>query len=52
MSRRLYGFLSPAKSIGRLKAFHGQFGMFVRAYTYIAMHGAETGCARLLNTPC
>ncbi len=24
-----------------MKAFHGHFGMFVRAYTYIAMHGAE-----------
>jgi glycine dehydrogenase subunit 2 len=37
----LFGFLTPAKTIGRVKAFHGQFGMFVRAYTYIAMHGAD-----------
>ncbi len=36
----LYGYLSPAKSIGRMKSFHGHFGMFVRAYTYISMHGA------------
>ncbi|HSN95372.1 MAG TPA: aminomethyl-transferring glycine dehydrogenase subunit GcvPB [Anaerolineaceae bacterium] len=36
----LYGFRRPAKSIGRLKAFHGQFGMHIRAYTYIRMHGA------------
>ncbi len=36
----LYGFVRPAKSIGRLKAFHGQFGMHIRAYTYIRMHGA------------
>jgi glycine dehydrogenase subunit 2 len=37
----LYGFVTPAKSIGRMKAFHGHFGMHVRAFTYIAMHGAE-----------
>ena len=30
----------PEASIGRLHAFHGNFGMFVRAYTYIRMHGA------------
>ncbi len=36
----LYGFISPTKSIGRMKSFHGHFGMFVRAYTYISMHGA------------
>ncbi len=37
----LYGWLTPAKSIGRLKAFHGNFGMHVRAFTYILMQGAE-----------
>ena len=37
----LYGFINPARSIGRIKAFHGHFGMFVRAFTYIAMHGAD-----------
>ncbi len=31
----------PEKSIGRLKAFHGNFGMHIRAYTYIMLHGAE-----------
>ena len=30
----------PEKSIGRLKTFKGNFGMFVRAYTYIRMLGA------------
>jgi glycine dehydrogenase subunit 2 len=35
----LYGFVTPKKTIGRVKAFHGHFGMLVRAYTYIAMHG-------------
>jgi glycine dehydrogenase subunit 2 len=37
----LYGFTTPAKSIGRVKSFNGQFGMMVRAYTYIRMHGPE-----------
>ncbi len=37
----LYGFVMPEKSIGRLKAFHGNFGMHLRAFTYIRAHGAE-----------
>jgi glycine dehydrogenase subunit 2 len=37
----LYGWYTPSKSIGRVKSFAGQFGMIVRAYTYISMHGAE-----------
>ncbi len=37
----LFGFVTPKKTIGRLKAFHGHFGMLVRAYTYIAMHGPD-----------
>jgi glycine dehydrogenase subunit 2 len=37
----LFGFIDPEKSIGRVKAFNGHFGMFVRAYTYIVMHGAD-----------
>jgi glycine dehydrogenase subunit 2 len=36
-----YRLVIPPKSIGRMKAFHGHFGIFVRAYTYIRMHGAE-----------
>ncbi|MFU8827566.1 MAG: aminomethyl-transferring glycine dehydrogenase subunit GcvPB [Brevefilum sp.] len=36
-----FGFYTPEKSIGRMKAFYGHFGMLVRAYTYIAMHGPE-----------
>ena len=35
----LYGFITPPKSIGRMKSFHGHFGMLVRAYAYISMHG-------------
>jgi len=37
----LYGFVYPARSIGRVKAFHGHFGMLARAYTYMRMHGRE-----------
>ncbi len=37
----LYGPVMPPKSIGRVKSFMGHFGMMVRAYTYIRMHGAE-----------
>ena len=31
----------PARTIGKLKAFYGNFGMLVRAYSYIRAHGAE-----------
>jgi glycine dehydrogenase subunit 2 len=37
-----YYFETPPYSIGRLKSFHGNFGILVRAFTYILMHG-ETG---------
>ncbi len=37
----LYGYYDPPKSIGRMKAFQGHFGMMVRAYTYILMHGPD-----------
>jgi len=36
-----YRWHTPARSIGRVKAFYGNFGILVRAYTYIRMHGAE-----------
>ncbi len=35
-----YELFQPDDTIGRVHAFHGNFGMFVRAYTYIRMHGA------------
>ena len=35
-----FELFQPEESIGRVHAFHGNFGMFVRAYTYIRMHGA------------
>jgi glycine dehydrogenase subunit 2 len=38
----LFGFVTPKKTIGRMKAFHGHFGGgMVRAFTYIAMHGPD-----------
>jgi glycine dehydrogenase subunit 2 len=37
----LYGLVTPPRSIGRVKSFNGHFGMLVRAYTYIRMHGPE-----------
>ncbi len=36
-----YYFETPEKSVGRVKAFHGNFGMMVRAYTYIRTLGAR-----------
>jgi glycine dehydrogenase subunit 2 len=36
-----YRWFSPERSIGRLHGFHGNFGMHVRAYTYIRMHGED-----------
>ncbi|MEA4909403.1 MAG: aminomethyl-transferring glycine dehydrogenase subunit GcvPB [Chloroflexi bacterium] len=37
----LYELGMPPQSIGRVKAFYGQFGMLVRAFTYISMHGPD-----------
>lgn len=37
----LYGLVTPEHSIGRLKTFQGNFGMHIRAYTYIRIHGAQ-----------
>jgi glycine dehydrogenase subunit 2 len=34
-----YELFTPEKSIGRMKAFHGNFGMLVRAWTYIRTLG-------------
>jgi glycine dehydrogenase subunit 2 len=35
-----YALAVPARSIGRMVAFHGNFGMLVRAYAYLRMLGA------------
>lgn len=37
----LYVLTTPQKSIGRMRAFMGNFGMFIRAYTYMRVHGKE-----------
>lgn len=37
----LYGLVMPTQSIGRVKAFHGHFGMMVRAYTYMRIQGKQ-----------
>ncbi len=36
-----YTFVNPPKSIGRVKAFYGHFGVLVKAYTYIRMLGPD-----------
>jgi glycine dehydrogenase subunit 2 len=36
-----YGFKTPNRTIGRVKSFYGHFGMMVRAFTYIMMHGPD-----------
>jgi glycine dehydrogenase subunit 2 len=37
----LYVYAEPKKSIGRVKSFNGNFGMLVRAYTYMRVHGPD-----------
>ena len=41
-----YVLRMPPKSIGRMKSFYGNFGVLVRAYTYVRMLGAS-GLRRL-----
>ncbi len=36
-----YRFARPAHSIGRVAGFHGNFGVFLKAWNYIKMHGPE-----------
>jgi glycine dehydrogenase subunit 2 len=36
-----YVLVCPEKSIGRMCTFQGNFGMLVRAYAYIRLHGGE-----------
>jgi len=36
-----YSLTMPARSIGRVKSFYGNFGVLVRAYAYIRSLGAE-----------
>jgi glycine dehydrogenase subunit 2 len=39
--RMQYALTMPTRSIGRMCTFLGNFGMFVRAYTFMLVHGAE-----------
>ena len=36
-----YALATPKRTIGRMKAFYGNFGVLVRAYVYVRMLGAE-----------
>ncbi len=36
-----YTLTKPAKSIGRIKSFYGNFGVLVKAYAYIRIHGPQ-----------
>ncbi|MCU0490139.1 MAG: aminomethyl-transferring glycine dehydrogenase subunit GcvPB [Chloroflexaceae bacterium] len=36
-----YEFFTPKQSVGRMKVFHGNFGMLVRAWTYIRTLGPD-----------
>jgi len=44
-----YIWKQPEQSIGRVKSFHGNFGVMVKAYTYIRMLGA-TGLREVSET--
>jgi glycine dehydrogenase subunit 2 len=44
-----YDWMMPKHSIGRLRAFNGNFGMHVRAYTYMRVHGPDGLKANTLN---
>ena len=37
----VYEWHTPSKSIGRMRAFWGNVGMHLRAYTYMRVHGEE-----------
>lgn len=36
-----YSFYNSKESIGSIKAFYGNFLVFIKAYTYLLMHGSE-----------
>ena len=37
----VFDLAMPLKSIGRVKSFYGHFGVMLRAFTYISMHGPD-----------
>ena len=40
-SGETYRLVRPQKSIGRVAGFHGNFGVLLKAWNYIKMHGSE-----------
>ncbi|MCH8869187.1 MAG: aminomethyl-transferring glycine dehydrogenase subunit GcvPB [Chloroflexi bacterium] len=46
--KETFGFTTPEKSIGRMAAFHGNFGALVRAHAYISSLGKD-GVAAISN---
>jgi glycine dehydrogenase subunit 2 len=36
-----YEFFTPERSIGRMKMWHGQWGMILRCWAYILLHGPD-----------
>ncbi|MDQ3362772.1 MAG: aminomethyl-transferring glycine dehydrogenase subunit GcvPB [Actinomycetota bacterium] len=36
-----YAFVAPEKTIGRVTTYHGNFGVLLKAWNYIKMHGPE-----------
>jgi glycine dehydrogenase subunit 2 len=40
-AQRVFSLRWPKRSVGRMRAFHGNFSVLVRAYTYIRSLGAE-----------
>jgi glycine dehydrogenase subunit 2 len=38
---QIYGLVTPPRTIGRVKSFYGHFGIVVRAFTYILIHGSD-----------
>ena len=45
----IYDWVMPEKSIGRMRAFNGNFGMHLRAYTYMRVHGPDGLRANTVN---
>src|SRR5690606_31580596 len=37
----VFGFVTPEKTIGRMKAYYGQFGVIVRALAYMLVNGGD-----------
>jgi glycine dehydrogenase subunit 2 len=48
--RGAYELFAPEKTIGRVKTFHGNFGMLVRAWTYIRSIGARRSAQGVSET--